>query len=95
MLTIQLFKLSMQNISLALFSLALKVIYIAKGEKNTTTTKLHIYFLSSSPTPSFFSLLFSGCCHFHAGFEGLLLTLDAHGHVVKLCIGYSNVTSFA
>ena len=31
MLTIQIFKLSMQNISLALFSVALKVIYIAKG----------------------------------------------------------------
>ena len=64
-------------------------------QKGKTTTQTPYILLSSSPTPSFFSLLFSGCCHFHSGFEGLLLTLDTHGQVFKLCIGYNNITSSA
>ena len=51
--------------------------------------------LSFSPTPNFFTLLFSGSCHFHSGFEGLLLNLDPHGRVFKLCIGYNKITFFA
>jgi len=54
MLTIQLFKLSMQNISLALFSLALKVIYIAKGEKKHHHHKTPYIFLISLTHPKFF-----------------------------------------